>query len=60
MKTLIGTARKEITLFVAYPELFKELSPSLREAREKRKIKLNIAMTEEMLKTETIKGLGDT
>jgi sugar-specific transcriptional regulator TrmB len=60
MKTLIGTARKEITLFVAYPELFQELSPSLREAREKRKIKLNIAMTEEMLKTENIKGLGDT
>jgi hypothetical protein len=27
---------------------------------EKRKIKLNIAMTEKMLKTENIKGLGDT
>jgi sugar-specific transcriptional regulator TrmB len=60
MKTVIGNARKEITLFVAYPELFRELSPSLREAREKRRIKLNIAMTEEMLKTENIKGLGDT
>jgi sugar-specific transcriptional regulator TrmB len=60
LKTVIGNARKEITLFVAYPELFKELSPSLREAREKRRIKLNIAMTEEMLKTENIKGLGDT
>ena len=60
LKTVIGNARKEITLFVAYPELFRELSPSLREAREKRRIKLNIAMTEEMLKTENIKGLGDT
>ncbi len=60
MKALIGTARKEITLFVAYSPLFKELSPSLHEAQEKRRIKLNIAMTEEMLKTENIKGLGDT
>jgi len=60
MKALIGNARREITLFVAYPELFKELSPSLREAQEKRRIKLNVAMTEEMLKTENIKGLGDT
>ena len=60
MKALIENARREITLFVAYPELFKELSPSLREARENRRIKLNIAMTEEMLKTEIIKGLGDT
>ncbi len=60
MKALIGTARKEITFFVAYPPLFKELSPSLREAQEKRRIKLNVAMTEEMLKTENIKGLCDT
>jgi sugar-specific transcriptional regulator TrmB len=60
MKTLIGSARKELTLFVSYPELFRELSPTLREAQEKRKIKLNIAMTEEMLKTENIKGLDDT
>ncbi len=60
MKALIGNARKEITLFVSYPALFGELAPALREAQEKRRIKLNIAMTEEMLKTENIKGLGDT
>jgi hypothetical protein len=59
MKTLIGSARKEVTLFVSYPELFQDLSPTLREAKEKRKVKLNIAMTEEMLKTENIKGLDD-
>jgi hypothetical protein len=53
-------ARKEITFFVSYSTLFKELSPALREAMEKRKIKLNISMTEKMLKTENIKGLGDT
>jgi len=60
MKALIENARREITLFVAYSELFKELSPSLREAQEKRRIKLNVAMTEETLKTENIKGVGDT
>jgi sugar-specific transcriptional regulator TrmB len=58
MKTLIGATRKEITLFVAYPELFKELNTSLRAAKE-RKVKLNVAMTEEMLKTEDVKGIGD-
>jgi sugar-specific transcriptional regulator TrmB len=60
MKALISSAKKEVTLFVSYPMLFKELSSSLREAQEKRRIRLNIAMTEEMLKTENIKGLGDT
>jgi sugar-specific transcriptional regulator TrmB len=59
LKVLIETSRKEITFFVAYPSLFRELSASLREAQEKRKIKLNVAMTEEMLETENIKGLGD-
>jgi sugar-specific transcriptional regulator TrmB len=59
MKTLILTAKKEITFFVSYPMLFKELDETLREVQRHR-IKLNVAMTEEMLKTENIKGLGDT
>lgn len=59
MKILVGSARKEVTLFVAYPELFRELASTLREAKEKHRIKLNIALTEEMLKTEDFKGLGD-
>jgi sugar-specific transcriptional regulator TrmB len=59
MKALIESARREVTLFVAYPELFRELKSALQEAKEKRRIKLNIAMTEEMLKSENFKGLGD-
>ena len=59
MKALIETAHREVTLFVSYPALFKDLKLSLQQAQEKRKIKLNIAMTEEMLKTEDFKGLGD-
>ncbi len=59
MKALIETAHREVTLFVSYPALFKDLKLSLQQAQEKRNIKLNIAMTEEMLKTEDFKGLGD-
>ncbi len=59
MKALMSSAKKEITFFVSYPMLFKELEAALREAQDRR-IRLNIAMTEEMLKTENIKGLGDT
>lgn len=59
MKALIENARKEITFFVSYPELFRELSGPLREAQDKRKIRLNIALSEEMFKTEKVKDLGD-
>ncbi len=59
MKALIDTAHREVTLFVSYSTLLKELKQTLKEAKEKRKIKLNIAMTEDMLKTEDFKGLGD-
>ncbi len=59
MKTLIENARKEITFFVTYPQLLKELVVPLREAQDKRRIRLNIAVTEEMLKTENMKALGD-
>ena len=57
LKALIENARKEVTLFVAHPTLFKELRPTLREAQEKRRIRLNIAMTEEMLRLKTSNGL---
>jgi len=48
MKALIETARKEITIFIAYPEVLKGLKESLLEAKEKRRVKLNIAMTREV------------
>ena len=54
MKQLI-----EVTFFVSYPALFKDLKLALQQAKDKRRIKLDIAMTEEMLKTEDFKGLGD-
>ena len=59
MKALIEASSREVTLFVSYPGLFKDLKLSLQQAQEKRRIKLNIAMTEEMLKSGGFKGLGD-
>jgi sugar-specific transcriptional regulator TrmB len=58
MKALMQTAKKEITFFVSYPMLFRDLEQALRESQNRR-IKLNVAMTEHMLKTENIKGLND-
>jgi sugar-specific transcriptional regulator TrmB len=59
MKALIESARKEVTFFVANPALFRGLRASLVEANEKRRIRLNIAMSEEMLHSEELSGLGD-
>ncbi len=59
MKSLIEAARKEVTFFVSNPALLTELRASLEEAKEKRKIRLNIAMTEEMLKQEKRSNLGE-
>jgi sugar-specific transcriptional regulator TrmB len=52
MKTLIETARKEITIFISYPEVLKELSESLTRAEE-RGVKLSIAMTEEAFEEDS-------
>jgi sugar-specific transcriptional regulator TrmB len=59
MKALINSAHKELTLFVSYPALFRDLKASLQEAKEKRRLTINIAMTENMLKEMDFKGLGD-
>jgi sugar-specific transcriptional regulator TrmB len=59
MKALIETARKEITIFIAYPEVLKGLKETLLEAREKRKVKLNIAMTQEVFDKGDPSYLGE-
>jgi sugar-specific transcriptional regulator TrmB len=60
MKALIKTARKEITIFIAYPEVFRELKDSLLEAKEERRVKLNIAMTQGVLEKGDCPDLGET
>ena len=59
MKALIETARKEITIFIAYPEVLKGLRESLIQAKEKCRVKLNIAMTEEVFEKGDLSHLGE-
>lgn len=58
MKALIETARKEVTIFISYPEVFGELEDSLIKAKEKRRINLNIAVTQEIFEKEDFSGHG--
>jgi sugar-specific transcriptional regulator TrmB len=59
MKALIETARKEITIFISHPAVLKGLKESLTEAKEKRRVKLNIAMTREVFEKEDASNLGE-
>jgi len=58
MKTLVAAARKEITIFISHPTVLIGLKESLIEAREKRRVKLNIAMTREIFEKEDSSNLG--
>jgi len=51
MKTLIQASKQEITVFIPFLEVLQEIKKELIEAKEKRKVKLNIAVTEEVLKS---------
>ncbi len=59
MKALIETARKEITVFISYPAVLKGLKEALIEAKEKRGVTLNIALTQEVYENENASDLGD-
>jgi len=59
MKALIDTARREVTIFIAYPEVLKGLKESLLEAKENRRVKLNIAMTQEVFEKGDSSYLGE-
>jgi sugar-specific transcriptional regulator TrmB len=60
MKTLITAARKEITIFISHPAVLNGLKESLLEAKEKRRVRLNIAMTCEVYEKEGSPNLGGT
>lgn len=59
MKTLIQGSKREITMFMTLPEVLKEIHPALREAKEKRRVKLNIAVTSEIINSQNLTDLGD-
>lgn len=58
MKTLIDSARREITIFIAYPEVFRGVRGSLIEAR-KRNIPLKVALASDVLEKEDIVDFGE-
>jgi len=60
MKDLIEAAREEVTLFLSYPALLKALKPALLEASRKRRVQLNIAITQKVLEAEGSADLRGT
>jgi sugar-specific transcriptional regulator TrmB len=59
MKALVETARKEITIFISYPAVLKGLKESLTDAKERRRVRINIAMTQEVFEKEDSSYLGE-
>jgi sugar-specific transcriptional regulator TrmB len=59
MKALIENARREITIFISHPAVLNSLKTAMIDAKERRKIKLNIAMTQEVFKKEDTSDLGE-
>lgn len=59
MKALIQTSKREITVFIPFPAVLQEIRAALKEAKEKRKVKLNIAVTKEVLESEELSDLGE-
>lgn len=59
MKALIEAARKEITIFISVPAVLKELKEPLTKAKERRRVKLNVALTQEIFEKENRADLGD-
>jgi sugar-specific transcriptional regulator TrmB len=59
MKSLIGASKREITLFMTLPEVVKEIHSDLKEAKEKHRVKLNIAVTPEIANNQDLSDLGE-
>ena len=59
MKALIGTAKKEITAFIANKTILDEIRGSLITAKGKHGVRLNIAVTPEIYQKEDLSDLGE-
>jgi sugar-specific transcriptional regulator TrmB len=59
MKALVETARKEITIFISYPAVLKALKEELTAAKERRRVRLNVAMTQEVFEKEDSSYIGE-
>ena len=59
MKSLIQASKQEITMFMTLPEVVREIHPALRDAKEKRRVKLNLAVTPEIANSQDLSDLGE-
>jgi HTH-type transcriptional regulator, sugar sensing transcriptional regulator len=59
LKTLIQNSKHEVTMFMNLPEVLKEIHPTLKEAKDKKRIKLNIAVTPQIAATQNLSDLGE-
>jgi sugar-specific transcriptional regulator TrmB len=59
MKALVESTRKEISIFISYPTVLRELKQALTEAKERRRVRLNIAVTQEIFEKEDLSNLGE-
>ncbi|NIR87099.1 TrmB family transcriptional regulator [Candidatus Bathyarchaeota archaeon] len=57
MNDLIKSAKKEITILISYPSILRSVKTSLSNVKQ-RKVKLNLAATEEVLKKENLTKFG--
>jgi sugar-specific transcriptional regulator TrmB len=58
MKALIETARKEVTIFMSNAGVLEELKDSLINAKEKRRVNLNVGVTQKVLEKDNLAYLG--
>jgi hypothetical protein len=59
MRKLIAEAREEITIFFSHPAVLNGLKESLLEAKRKRRVKLKIALTPDVIATADCSNLGE-
>jgi sugar-specific transcriptional regulator TrmB len=59
LKTVIQGTKREITMFMTLPEVVREIHPALREAKEKKHIKLNLAVTQQIAESQDLSDLGE-
>ena len=58
MRKLAAEAREEITIFISQPAVLNGIKESLLEAKRKRRIKLNIALTPDVITKADCSNLG--
>jgi len=59
IRSLIQGSKREITIFMTLPDVLKEIHPDLKEAKDKRRVKLNIAVTPEIAASQNLSDLGE-